>query len=41
MQRQLNKAKSGIFLRSYRVCCNRGKMGKISTEIPKSELGSI
>lgn len=41
MQHQLNKAKSGIFLRSYRMCYNSRKMGKISTEIPKSELGSI
>lgn len=41
MQCQLNKAKSGIFLRSYRMCWNRGEIGKISTDIRNSELGSI
>lgn len=41
MQCQLNKGKSGIFLRSYRMCWNRGKIGKISTDIRNSELGSI
>lgn len=40
-QCQLKKATSGIFLRSYRMCCRRGKIGKIRTEIRNSELGSI
>lgn len=40
-QCQLNKATSGIFLRSYRMCCNRGKIGKISTEICNFEPGNL